>query len=266
LGDRLLDADRRLGRLLDALGRSGRDAESIVIVLGDHGEAPRDGETVPAGLDLTRDSVAVPLAIRLPDVLRPRLRAPAGATVGLDRVPATLLELAGVRPSPSMAPSLLRPSAWAALSEVWFANGYHEIGLYEDGHQLRWRCRFAAADPGFDAAWREALGPDGGLRYGELVARLQADFRARPECVGGEELTLEAWPADGGGLPVHDDALRDRMIERLRTLRHFPPVWSVAPPLPWPALRRREFGALAGWGLPLPAQWLASGRAGGSPG
>ena len=101
-----------------------------------------------------RDSVEVPFAIRLPAPLAGRLAVPAGAVVGLDRLPATLLELVGSRPAPALAPSLLRASPWVALSELWLANGHHEVGLYEDGHQLRWRCWFAARDPLYDAAWR----------------------------------------------------------------------------------------------------------------
>ena len=125
---RLADADRRFGRLLDSLRRSGRYDEAIVVVLADHGEAFAAGGAVPPGRDLGRASVEVPLAIRVPEALRPRLAAPAGATVGLDRVRATILELAGLHPAPALAPSLLRPAPWVALSELWLANGYHEVG------------------------------------------------------------------------------------------------------------------------------------------
>jgi hypothetical protein len=208
-------------------------------------------------LDVGRASVEVPLAILLPASLAGRLQAPTGAAVGLDRIHATLLELAGVRPPPAPGPSLLRPSAWASLSELWFANGYHELALHEDGHQLRWRCRFAAPDGDFEAARRDALEVGGATRYAALIARLTSDFRAHPSCVEGEEVTLEAWPAAGGVAPVDDARRRDSMLDRLRRLRSFPPAWSLEAPPPPPALGRRELRALTGWGLPVP--WPAAG-------
>jgi hypothetical protein len=259
---RVAEADRRFGRLLDALQSSGRWEEAIVVVLADHGETIAAGVAVPPGRDLGRASIEVPLAIHVPAALRPGLSAPAGATVGLDRVRATVVELAGLRPAPALAPSLLRPSPWAALSELWLGNGYHEVALYEDGHQLRWRCRFAAADPDFDDAWREALSADGGAAYGEVVARLDAAQRARPGCSGGEEVVLEAWPPGAPPAPLDDAARSRRMLERLRNLRRFPPAFlSVPAPAP-PALRHSDFFSLAGWGLPLPRQWLSTAARG----
>jgi hypothetical protein len=254
---RVAEADLRLGRLLDGLERSGRYDRAIVIVFADHGQALDAGEALAPGQDIGRASVEVPLAIKLPSELADRIQVPAGAAVGLDRLYATVLELAGLEPLPVVAPSLLRPSAWAALSELWFGNGYHEVGVYEDGHQLRWRCRFAPAAASLDAARREALGPGGSLEYGTLIGALEAQFRARPRCVEGEEIVLEAWPAGGGVAGVDDPARRERMIDRLRSLRSFPPVWAVEAPPPAPALRRHELQALSGWGLPLPAQWAA---------
>ncbi len=168
---------------------------------------------------------------------------------------ATILELAGLHPPPALAPSLLRRAPWVALSELWLANGYHEVALYEDGHQLRWRCHFAPADPEFDAAWRQALSADGGLAYGEVMQRLDVAQRARPGCAEGEDVVLEAWPPGAPAAAVDDDVRRDRMIERLRQLRRYPPAFLSGPaPIPT-LLRRRQFFALAGWGLPLPRQW-----------
>ena len=258
-------ADRRLGRLLDALRGSGRWDEAIVVVLADHGEAIAAGDAVPPGRDLGRASIEVPLAIRVPEALRPRLgRAGGSARSGSTACAPPSLELAGLRPAPAPAPSLLRPSAWAALSELWLANGYHEVALYEDGHQLRWRCHFAAADPDFDDAWREALSAGGGVAYGEVVARLDAAQRSRPGCSAGVEVVLEAWPPGAPATPVDDDARRERMIERLRNLRRFPPAFLSVPAPPPPALRRRDFFSLAGWGLPLPRQWFSAAARGGT--
>ena len=67
-----------------------------------------------------------------------------------------------------------------------------------------------------------------------------------------KSLVLEAWPEQGGAVAVDDAARRERMAERLRNLRHFPPSSCVGPAHPAPVYRRRDFFSLAGWGLPVP--------------
>jgi hypothetical protein len=124
---------------------------------------------------------------------------------------------------------------------------------------VRWRCRFAAPDPDFEQARREALDAAGSSRFGALIEALEDDFRRRPSCHLGEETLVEAWSVDGAAAPVAGD-LAAPMLERLRQLRRFPPWWSVAPPPPRPVLRRRELRGFAGWGLPVPAQWAAPTR------
>jgi hypothetical protein len=251
---RVAGADRTFGRLLGALRRGGRLEQAIVVVLADHGESREDGPPTP-GHDLGRASVEVPLGIRLPAALADRLAVAPGGVVGLDRLHATLLELAGLEPLPAAAPSLLRPDPWVAWSELWFGDGYHEIALYEDRHQLRWRCRFAPPEPDFEGAWRDALDVGGAARYGTLVADLERRFRDHPSCGLGEELRLESWPERGGVVTVDDAPRLERMLERLRALRSFPPAWSVQAPAAAPRLGRHGVRALGGWGLPVPAQW-----------
>ncbi|HVR30553.1 MAG TPA: sulfatase-like hydrolase/transferase [Thermoanaerobaculia bacterium] len=253
---RIAEADRHLGRLLDALRRSGRWDRSIVVVLSDHGEGRGESGAALPGTEIGRGSVEVPVAIRVPMALVPRIRAPQEVPIGLDRIFATLVELAGGRPAPAAAPSLLRPLAWPATSELWFANGYHEVAIYEEKHQLRWRCRFAAPEAAFEEARLEALAGSGSARFGQFVTAFEAEFRRRPGCAD-EDWVLDAWSESGAVAPADDPARAKRMLERLRMLRSFPPSWSVEPVEPRPALSRRELLALAGWGLPVPVQWAA---------
>ena len=93
------EADRRLRRLLDALERGGRRDDTLVVVLGDHGEGALAGAGA-ARAHLGRASVEVPVAIRAPEALRDRFETPRGSTVGLDRLYATVLELAGMHRRP----------------------------------------------------------------------------------------------------------------------------------------------------------------------
>ena len=252
---RVREGDRRLGRVLDELRRSERYDEAIVVVLADHGDGAGGAGGATSSEDIERSSVEVPLAVKLPASLASRLRTPLDRPVGLDRIFATVVELSGGRPVPAAAPSLLRAVEWPAVSELWFADGFHEIGLYQDGHRLRWRCRFAETDLGFARARREALAGAGSVAFGEEVERLESIWRRRPACTLGEDVVLEAWPRAGGVVRVEDGARAARMIDRLRALRSFPPPWSVQAPHAPPVLRRRDLRALAAWGLPVPAQW-----------
>lgn len=88
------DAD--LGRLLRYLERSGALANTLVIILADHGEGHGDHDFFGHGFVVYQELVHVPLIIHYPD------RFPSGrrieTTVSTRRVFHTILEAAGIRP------------------------------------------------------------------------------------------------------------------------------------------------------------------------
>ena len=90
----LAEADRSFGRILDGLDGLGLPAGTVVIVVGDHGEAFGEHGTLNHGRRLHDEMVRVPLIVRAPGRLgAPRIvRGPAG----LVDVAPTILELAGV--------------------------------------------------------------------------------------------------------------------------------------------------------------------------
>jgi arylsulfatase A-like enzyme/tetratricopeptide (TPR) repeat protein len=87
-------ADRLVGRFLDGLRERGRLDRTVVVFTSDHGEALGDHGEREHGFFLYRETVRVPLVVRLPGGPRGgrRVRGP----VGLVDVAATLLDLAGL--------------------------------------------------------------------------------------------------------------------------------------------------------------------------
>lgn len=91
--------DRELGQLLADLNRRGLLDSTVVIITSDHGEEFGEHGLFDHGNSLYRQALQVPLVVRFP----PRL--PAGARVGtavsLRDLPATILDLAGIRGGPA---------------------------------------------------------------------------------------------------------------------------------------------------------------------
>ena len=88
-------ADELVGRFLDRLKAKGLYGRSIVVVTSDHGEGLGQHGVDEHGLLLYREAVHVPLILRLPGGARAGTRV--SGTVGLVDLPATLLDLAGLK-------------------------------------------------------------------------------------------------------------------------------------------------------------------------
>ena len=97
--DSIAYLDRRLGTLLNELGRRGVLDDTVVVVTSDHGEHLGDHLLFFHGCSLYRQLVEVPLVIVDPKGM------PAGRTVAepvsLRDLPATVLDLLGLAPSPA---------------------------------------------------------------------------------------------------------------------------------------------------------------------
>ncbi|HEX9670472.1 MAG TPA: sulfatase [Thermoanaerobaculia bacterium] len=204
-------ADQRLGRLLAALERSGQWDRTLLAVTAGHGEAFGEHGQAGHGGNLGREQIEVPLLIKLPRGVGRRLAPPPAQRVGTVRLWATLVEAAGGRALPATAPSLFRQAAPAVLSELYLANGTNEFSLVAGDLQLRWRSRFAPAEPGYYATRLASLAERGrGRQARRLFQRLRTAFDATPPLAGaGEpELILERWEGVRGTRPVDDPARR----------------------------------------------------------
>ncbi|HUU57004.1 MAG TPA: sulfatase [bacterium] len=110
-GGEIAFMDSQLGRFFDALARAGLAERTVVLVVGDHGEAFGEHGTKYHGFHLYREELEVPFIVcdlggELPDVPEPSRRATT-----LDVAP-TLLDLAGLPiPDRMRGESLFRPLA-----------------------------------------------------------------------------------------------------------------------------------------------------------
>ena len=106
--------DQHVGRVLAKLAETGFDADTLVLVLADHGEELYDRGALGHGHSLYRELLRVPFLLRAPG-LAPRRVA---ATVRQIDVPATVLELAGLRAESGVGRSLVPLLRGGELEDV----------------------------------------------------------------------------------------------------------------------------------------------------
>jgi arylsulfatase A-like enzyme/Tfp pilus assembly protein PilF len=105
------EVDEQVGRILEQLGRRGLGDRTVVAVAGDHGEGLGEHGELTHGLLLYEPTLHVPLLLRAPGRLRPRVVATPVSLVDLAPTLAGLLGQAfarGSRDGRDLAPALLR--------------------------------------------------------------------------------------------------------------------------------------------------------------
>ncbi len=135
-------ADELVGRFLEGLRARGLADHTIVAITSDHGEGLGDHGEQEHGLFLYRESVHVPLLVRLPDGAGKGLRV-AGPVAQVDIAP-TILDLAGV-PADSMDGVSLRGAIKALKTE---ARTVYSETLYPRYH-FGWSELYAATEERF---------------------------------------------------------------------------------------------------------------------
>ena len=223
------DADRLLGRVVDALEARGLDDDTLIVVVGDHGEEFLEHDGFGHGHDVFEEQVRVPLVARWPK--RPAfegLAAEVTAPVSLLDVFPTLADFLRLPPSPQpLLGRSLRPLLAGAgepvgvVSEMVF--GDHARMTYRLGN-LKGRFEFdvrrlpsratdvqvfdVAADPG------ETSPLD--LGDAEVEAFVES---ARAELdrlwTAARRVTVEALTADE---PEDDSQEEDEELKRLKSL------------------------------------------------
>jgi arylsulfatase A-like enzyme len=197
-------ADEKVGRLLEALRASGQWERSLVVVTSAFGEELGEHGMFGHGGDLERESLEVPLIVKLPSWWQRPFAPPRGQRVALARLWSTLVEAAGGRPPPAAALSLFHRAPAGVLSELYFGNGSNLFSWVEGDDQLLWESRFAPAAPRYFRASLEAMTGAGDSNrpgsLGAIAARLFAGFAATPPLSGDGQarLTLARWDAGGG--------------------------------------------------------------------
>jgi arylsulfatase A-like enzyme len=107
--------DHHLGRLLDAVARSARAAETLIVITGDHGESFGEHYFISHGAHLYEDNVRVPLVVRPAGAASPsRVREP----VQNHRLFASILEAVGLPLPAGVALRGLAAPGGAIVTEV----------------------------------------------------------------------------------------------------------------------------------------------------
>ena len=165
-------SDSQLGRLFDALRRSGRWDRTLVVVTGDTGQAFFEHGFAAHANALFEEVVRVPLIVRAPG-LAPR--ADRRAAQHVDVAP-TLFELLGLPPHPGhQGRSLLgRPPPLRSVYLVAQCALAHQVGIVRGGYKLIHDERFGRSllfDLRSDPGERRPLRDDD-PRFAEITRRL----------------------------------------------------------------------------------------------
>jgi hypothetical protein len=216
-------ADQMLGRMLDALKRSGQWDRTLLVVTSDHGEEFGESGQIAHGGNLGHVLVEVPLVIKLPAGFQRKLDLRPSSRPANVRVGPTLIEAAGGTPEPGAAPGFFQAYDKGALSELYLGNGVNRFSLVNGDLQLLWESRFSPPEPDYYRARYEGLGgnPEPPLTepakaiFGRLEKKFASvlpltGFRGQPP-----QLTLWRWGPKGSER-VDDPRLLDRMARQLK--------------------------------------------------
>jgi hypothetical protein len=215
-------ADQLLSRLIAALKHSGQWSKTLLVVTSDHGEEFGENGQIAHGGNLGHVLVEVPLVIKLPVGFARRLAMPA-AHVANVRVAPTLIEAAGGKAEPGMAPSFFQPFDKGALSELYLGNGVNRFSLVRGDLQLLWESRFSSPEPDYYRARYAGLGgqpvPPLTQPVDAIFGRLERAFADVLPLTGRRgdppRLTLVRWTPNGVQ-PVNDPNQMSQMARQLK--------------------------------------------------
>jgi hypothetical protein len=215
-------ADELLGRMLEALKRSGQWDKTLLVVTADHGEEFKESGQIAHGGNLGHVLVEVPLVIKLPKGFERKLVLPPGRVANL-RVAPTLIEAAGGTPEAGAAPSLFQSFDKGALSELYLGNGVNRFSLVDGDLQLLWESHFAKPEPEYFRARYAGIGgtPEPPLTEpGEAIfGRLQQQFATALPLTGlrsePPQVSLWRWTPRGTE-KVEDPRETQRLTRQLK--------------------------------------------------
>jgi arylsulfatase A-like enzyme len=196
-------ADVQFGLLLARLEARGRLDDTVIAVLGDHGEALGDDGLFHRCCSLEDGLTHVPLLIRLP-----------GGEGGGKRVDA-MVELVDVMPTLLELASATAPTGIHGVSLTPALRGEPFVGR-----------RTSVTQGGFSNRMLSVRGPSGRLTY----TGVQSISTFLPAIVAAAGLPGPAFVASGGLDAAEQSALRDEMVQWIGTLSPSPLQAAVALP------------------------------------
>ncbi len=221
-------ADQQAGRILAALRASGQWDNAWVVLTASQGMELGEHSQVLFAQNLGRESIEVPMVIKVPQIMGESLAVTDRERVSQLRLWATLIEGSGERPEPVRAPSLFRAVEPSIVSELYQRNGVNEFSLLEGDHQLLWTTRFAPSEPEYYYAQMASRGgrPPLSEPTRHILGRLQRAFEntlplSGPEGGPPPRLRIERW-TEAGVTRVEDRARAEALAVKLhrRWLRH----------------------------------------------
>lgn len=203
--------DGEIGRLLAHLKHDNRLADTVIIVVADHGEEFLDhGRWGHWENNLYDEIIKVPLIISLPGQHGPQTIERQVHT--LDLMP-TVLDMAGCALLPKMEGSSLRPlwegeeeayPAEEAICEMW-RDHWHRIAVRTEAFKYIWDSRRPDTPELFDLATDPAERHNTAARYPEAANRLHALVETHLERVNWSK------PAESIPEPEIDEAVLHRL-------------------------------------------------------
>jgi arylsulfatase A-like enzyme/Flp pilus assembly protein TadD len=232
-------ADQQLGRLIDWLKRARLYEQTLVVVVGDHGESLGDHGEKEHGFFLYNSTLRVPLIVKPParsGYKAGRIPDPA-ELVG---IPATILRIAGLDdPMTKLAPALLgrEGASREAYSETFYpfnSFGWSPLHSLESG-------RFHFIDAPVAELYDEAKDPEEENNLASQQGATVAVFREKLKAI----LRVDSYrPASGTATGLSPEA-----EEKLRALGYFAyrspvPQAALLAGLPDPKTKLAEFNSL----------------------
>jgi arylsulfatase A-like enzyme len=128
----LHETDRQIGRLFAALRHAKLDEDTLVVIVGDHGEAfGAPHEAYGHGTALYEENVHVPMIIWSPRLFPHGGRSPIiGSHVDVNH---TITDILGVPPAPSWQGRSLFDPERRPRAYFFVANDNYQLGVREDG-------------------------------------------------------------------------------------------------------------------------------------
>jgi len=128
----LHETDRQIGRLFTALRRAKLDEDTLVVIVGDHGEAfGEPHETYGHGTTLYEENVHVPMMLWSPRLFPHGGRSPVIAShVDINQ---TIADVLGIPPAPSWQGRSLFDPARRPRAYFFVANDNYQLGIREEG-------------------------------------------------------------------------------------------------------------------------------------
>jgi arylsulfatase A-like enzyme len=188
--------DSEIGRLLEAFDERALSENTLVVVIGDHGEGLMQHETMHHGIHIYEEGVRIPLIMRWPGRISPARTLPHPVQL-MDLAP-TLLRMLGVDPAPlayqghDLAGQIEGSDNGDAEREIYLYRRHYTGGKVKASGGL------------------EAVGEKYGLRVGNWKLIEGPEERTR------ELFDLASDPMERQNLAERDPVRSEAMLQRLR--------------------------------------------------